>query len=89
MSKEKDRRARENADLIKRMNNNENLTAVPAGATHWPPRAIQKKDQAEIRRVMGVESDELFCRKCGCTDFRTIQDSVKDFSICDKCGLIP
>jgi len=50
---DKDRRARENADLIRRMKAGETLSLVAPAATWWPPRALIKKDPGEVARVYG------------------------------------
>ena len=48
-----ERRARENAALIERMRAGETLSLVAPQATWWQPRALTKKDPAEMARVMG------------------------------------
>lgn len=51
-----ERRARENADLIRRMKAGESLALVESKATWWPPRALTVKDPDEIARVYGAPS---------------------------------
>ena len=57
--REIDRRMKENADLIKRMKNNESLSRIPPAATHFPPRPVIEKDKAAIDKIFpnGLSND--------------------------------
>lgn len=48
-----DRRRRENADLVRRMRQGDNLCHTDLSAFSWQPRPIIRKDRAEMSRLFG------------------------------------
>lgn len=56
--KEKERRAKENEEIIQRMRNGETHSLIPPAATWFPPRPLIQKDKESIKKLYGVTDDE-------------------------------
>ncbi len=53
MTKDEERRAKENADLVDRMKRGESLARCSPTDTWFQPRPIIKKDPVEIKKLYG------------------------------------
>lgn len=54
MTKDQERRARENANLLDRMKKGESLSRCSPQDTWWQPRAIIKKDEKLMAQLYGT-----------------------------------
>lgn len=52
-SKDQERRAEENKDVLARFKRGESLARCDQQATWWQPRPMVKKDEAAMQRVYG------------------------------------
>lgn len=53
------RRRKENADLMQRLKNGDNLCHTDLSAFRWAPRPSVKKDRKEMDRLYGVKPTTL------------------------------
>ena len=58
MTKDAERRKKENADLIQRMNGGDNLCHTDIKAFRWAPRPNIKKCDKEVARIFGKSEDK-------------------------------